>query len=56
MAGIIQEKLLNLLDDPAIRLKFKSYAEDFREELLTNPSLQEKIESAKDRLFRKLDI
>ncbi len=56
MAGIIQEKLLNLLDDPAIRLKFKSYAEDFREELLINPSLQEKIESAKDRLFCKLNI
>jgi uncharacterized membrane-anchored protein YjiN (DUF445 family) len=56
MAGIIQQKLLNLLDDPATYLKFKCYLENFGEELNINNDLQEKIESAKDRLFHKLNI
>lgn len=53
MAGVVQEKLLSLLDNPTTHIKFKYYLENLGEELNINPSLQEKIESTKDRLFCK---
>lgn len=56
MAEIVQEKLLSLLDNPAIHIKFKSYLEYLGEELNINPSLQEKIELAKDKLVSNLNI
>ncbi|MDD4400988.1 MAG: DUF445 domain-containing protein [Desulfitobacteriaceae bacterium] len=56
MAEIVQEKLLSLLDNPAIHLKLKSYLEYLGEELNINPALQEKIELAKERLVDNQNI
>jgi uncharacterized membrane-anchored protein YjiN (DUF445 family) len=56
LAEIVQEKLLSLLDNPAIRIKFKSYLEYLGEELNINPSLQKKIELAKDKLVINQNI
>lgn len=56
MAEIVQEKLLSLLDNPAIHIKFKSYLEYLGEELNINPSLQEKIELTKDKLVSNLNF
>ncbi|MHB8125844.1 MAG: DUF445 domain-containing protein [Desulfitobacteriaceae bacterium] len=56
MAGIVQEKLLSSLSDPATHTQFKGYLERFCVELETNPSLQEKVERAKDKLIQNFNI
>ncbi len=56
MAGIVQEKLISSLADPATHTRFKRYLERFCEELETDCSLQEKVERVKDKLVQNLNL
>jgi uncharacterized membrane-anchored protein YjiN (DUF445 family) len=56
MAGIVQEKLLGLLDNQETHIKFKTYLEYLGEELNINSALQKNIELEKNRLVRNFNI